>query len=125
MVALVVDPRVVSWCKIAPVRVVVQPNLPEVPADEGQVRQALINLVRNAREAMRDDARPDGAKRLEISVHAEAGRVAVRVRDSGPGIAQPDPNASSTHFFDEGAGHRAGAGAGPADRRRSPAGKSR
>ena len=81
------------------VRVVVQPNLPEVPADEGQVRQALINLVRNAREAMRDDARPVGAKRLEISVRAEAGRVAVRVRDSGPGIAQPDLERIFDPFF--------------------------
>src|SRR5205807_942078 len=49
-------------------------------ADENQIRQALLNLIRNAREAM-----PDGG-RLEVRSGVEAGRAVVRVSDTGPGI---------------------------------------
>jgi signal transduction histidine kinase len=72
----------------------IAPALPEVAADEAQLRQALINLVRNAREAMMDAARgsvgdcPIG--QLTIAVRATAGRVSVSVGDSGPGIGAED-----------------------------------
>jgi signal transduction histidine kinase len=61
-------------------------GLPEVAADEAQLRQALLNLVRNAREAMAQGGR------LEVIVAARtagdgAGQVVVTVADSGPGIA--------------------------------------
>ncbi len=80
----------------------VAPGLPEVAADEAQLRQALINLVRNAREAMADVARGQGGGqaprsegdgpigRLSIVVRAAAGRVMVSVGDSGPGIGADD-----------------------------------
>jgi two-component system NtrC family sensor kinase len=79
----------------------IAPDLPDVAADEGQLRQALINLVRNAREAMADAARlasqsaqpalDDGPiGRLAIAVRAEEGRVIVTVGDSGPGIRAED-----------------------------------
>jgi signal transduction histidine kinase len=62
----------------------VAPGLPDVAADEAQLRQALINLIRNAREALSASAE----RRLAISVREVAsGRIAVAVRDSGPGIA--------------------------------------
>jgi signal transduction histidine kinase len=52
-----------------------------VLADEGQLRQALLNLVRNAREAM-----PKGG-RITVRVHpAENAGVALIVDDEGPGI---------------------------------------
>src|SRR4029079_8608646 len=61
----------------------VAPGLPEVAADEAQLRQALINLIRNAREALVASA----VRRIDISVRAaDAGRIAIAVRDSGPGI---------------------------------------
>ena len=49
-------------------------------ADENQMRQALLNLIRNAREAM-----PSGG-RIVVSSGIEGAHAVVRVRDSGPGI---------------------------------------
>ncbi len=57
-------------------------DLPEVMADEGQLRQALLNLVRNAAEAV-------GARGLVrvATRHTPAGAVEIRVEDDGAGIA--------------------------------------
>jgi signal transduction histidine kinase len=53
-----------------------------VAADENQIRQALLNLVRNAKEAM-----PSGGKlRVEVGPGA-AGQVRMSIADTGPGIA--------------------------------------
>ena len=68
----------------------VAPALPEVWADDNQLRQALLNLVRNAAEAMS----PGG--RLEVGAHTirlgERSFVEMVVRDSGVGIS-PDARA--------------------------------
>jgi two-component system, NtrC family, sensor kinase len=56
-------------------------DLPTVLADEGQLRQALLNLIRNAREAM-----PKGG-RITLRVRrAENAGVELIVEDEGPGI---------------------------------------
>jgi signal transduction histidine kinase len=60
----------------------IEPNLPEVAADESQLRQALLNLVRNAKEAM-----PSGG-RIQLDVgRAPDGQVRLVLADSGPGIS--------------------------------------
>jgi two-component system NtrC family sensor kinase len=56
------------------------PELPRVHADVAQLRQLLLNLVRNAREAM-----PSGGS-LQISTKGGEGAVAIEVRDTGHGI---------------------------------------
>ena len=77
------------------VTVDIAPALPDVPADEAQLRQALINLVRNAREAMSGVA----PRRLEISVRELAGRIAVAVHDSGAGIGAANIGKIFDPFF--------------------------
>jgi signal transduction histidine kinase len=61
---------------------VVAPGLPDVAADEAQLRQALLNLLRNAREAM-----PGGGP-IDVSVAAEGMGVVVDVDDRGGGVPE-------------------------------------
>jgi signal transduction histidine kinase len=59
------------------------PDLPEIELDEAQLRQALLNLIRNAREAM--------AKGGDLAigvVHAEGGGVEIRIDDTGSGVPE-------------------------------------
>lgn len=58
----------------------VDPDLPAVSVDEGQIRQALYNLVRNAREAM-----PSGG-RIVLAARRHGDGVAITVDDEGAGI---------------------------------------
>ena len=60
----------------------IEPDLPEVVADESQLRQALLNLVRNAKEAM-----PSGGRILLAVGKAAEGQVRLVLADSGQGIA--------------------------------------
>ncbi len=71
-------------------KVVVEPDLPLVAADEPQIRQALLNLLRNAKDSM-----PEGGE-AEIQARRVDGGVAIRVRDRGDGI----PEEARSHIFD-------------------------
>ena len=56
-----------------------------MPADAGQLEQALINLLKNAVEASAGNARG-----VEVGCRRTRDAVTVEIRDSGPGIANPD-----------------------------------
>jgi PAS domain S-box-containing protein len=56
--------------------------LPEVAFDAGQVRQAVLNLVVNAVQAM------PGGGRLTVRTYLEGSTAVVEVEDTGPGIAE-------------------------------------
>jgi len=58
----------------------VQDGLPTLPLDSGQIRQALLDLIRNAAEAM-----PKGGT-LHIRTWVEKAAVCIEVRDTGMGI---------------------------------------
>jgi signal transduction histidine kinase len=64
------------------IEVDVQEDLPPALFDEGQIRQALLNVLRNAREAM-----PDGGT-IDVSVRAEGMSVVASVEDRGTGIPE-------------------------------------
>jgi signal transduction histidine kinase len=57
------------------------PQLPRVLADVAQLRQLLLNLIRNAKEAM------PGGGALRVSTRGGERAVEIEVRDTGPGIA--------------------------------------
>jgi len=62
------------------VRVEAEPDLPALMIDEALMRQALMNLIRNALEAM-----PTGG-RLTLRARSSQGGVAIDVEDTGVGI---------------------------------------
>jgi signal transduction histidine kinase len=64
------------------VRRELQPGLPEVALDQGQIRQAVINLVVNAAQAM-----PTGG-RLQVRTYLDGETVVVEVEDNGPGVPE-------------------------------------
>jgi signal transduction histidine kinase len=70
------------------------PTLPRVPADEGQLRQALLALLMNAL-----DATPSGG-RVEIETRREGDdSVALTVADSGMGIPRENLDKIFSPFF--------------------------
>jgi two-component system sensor kinase FixL len=65
-------------------RMSLQPALPPVAINRIQIQQVLINLMRNALEAMEASAAP---RELGIETGLRDGDVVVAVRDTGPGLA--------------------------------------
>jgi signal transduction histidine kinase len=71
-----------------------EPGLPSIPGDEGQIRRALLALLMNAM-----DATPRGGH-VEIETRqGPAGRVSLTVRDDGVGIPQENVRHLFTPFF--------------------------
>jgi two-component system sensor kinase FixL len=66
------------------VRLELSPKADRVLADRIQIQQILVNLIRNAGEAMRDSPAPHI---LTISTTVKRGMVEVSVRDTGPGVS--------------------------------------
>jgi signal transduction histidine kinase len=58
-----------------------------VSGDKGQLREVIINLINNAREAM---AAADGRRILKITTELTSRGAAIVVEDSGPGISPED-----------------------------------
>ena len=71
-----------AWARDTHIEVVRTGDGGIVRADPDELRRAFINLVSNAFEAM-----PDGG-RFEADVRGVDGRVAVELRDTGPGITE-------------------------------------
>lgn len=70
---------------------------PPVHADALQLEQVMVNLVRNAIEAMQDTAA--GERRLQVATHTLAGQVHIEVSDSGPGLSSSASRQLFTRFF--------------------------
>jgi CheY-like chemotaxis protein len=69
------------------------PSLPGILGDAGQLQQVLLNLVGNSRQAI--EQRGKGGK-IRISTRHTAGQVQVEISDDGPGI----PPTIASRIFD-------------------------
>jgi signal transduction histidine kinase len=67
------------------VRLEVEPSLPSVMVDLLQVEQVMLNLVKNAAEAIRDAQKANGTITIAAR-QATPTQIAVAVRDTGPGF---------------------------------------
>ena len=65
------------------VRLDIPSDLPLVLADRVQIQQVLLNLIRNAMEAVEDSPR----RSLTVGAEPWEGMVAMQVADSGPGVS--------------------------------------
>lgn len=81
-----------------------------VEADADQLHRILVNLMRNAREAIEADPERAGRGRVRVTAQLEDGQVAIRVRDDGPGL----PERVRERLFEPfvGSGRPGGAGLG-------------
>ncbi|MEM9774962.1 MAG: ATP-binding protein [Chloroflexota bacterium] len=72
------------------------PDLPRIPASSEHLKSVWINLVINARDAMRDAGTADPKIDLITRLSPEEGFIEVIVADNGPGIS----DAQATHIFE-------------------------
>jgi len=59
-----------------------QPDLPKIAIDETQLQEILMNLTKNALDALTDQGRGN----IWLETHEEDGKVVISVSDDGPGI---------------------------------------
>ena len=66
------------------------PNLPPVPIDPVQMEQVLVNLIRNAIDAL--DTMVEGTRliRLRAVLNSDNNTIRVEVQDLGPGMKEPE-----------------------------------
>lgn len=76
-----------------------EPLLPSVEFDEGQIRQALLNILGNARHVV-----PSGGQVRVASRAGSGGEVIVEISDNGPGIAPDMLDRIFEPFFSKRAG---------------------
>ena len=70
--------------------------LPEVRVDRELMHRALINVIKNAEEALEENSRPG---EIDIRVRAVRDGVAFEVADNGPGMPEPTRAAATRAYF--------------------------
>jgi len=84
-----------NFCKV---EMSLAPDLPVIEGDPTQIQQVLINLVRNAFDAMGDV--PANCRIVEITTNSNAdSTISVAVHDHGSGIAETARERLFEHFF--------------------------
>ncbi|WP_201832934.1 sensor histidine kinase [Microvirga zambiensis] len=95
------------------VGIVLEAQVPEdlmVDADPDQLSRVLVNVVRNAVQALSQTGSPEGTPRIDISASREGGSVVILIRDNGPGI----PERAKANLFApfQGSAQKGGTGLG-------------
>ncbi len=75
------------------------PQLPPVPCTATEIEQVMLNLLKNAAQAMNSMVPPPPHPTLTISTRAAARHAEIRVRDNGPGIPREDRKRIFEPFF--------------------------
>lgn len=75
----------------------IQGGLPEVEADPTMLEQVMLNLLRNASEAMTET--PPALRRISVSVGRQGDHLQVRVADHGTGVPPEVAEKLFTPFF--------------------------
>jgi signal transduction histidine kinase len=63
-------------------------DLPHVACTETEIEQVLLNLLRNAAQAMTGGDTPTQEPRITVSARALGGKLVIEISDNGPGIPE-------------------------------------
>lgn len=79
-------------------------DIPEISCDPKRMRQVFLNILDNA-------AKHGGGEKIDASIHLERERVAIRIRDYGPGIPEDEIPLVKKKFY-KGSSKARGSGIG-------------
>ena len=82
---------------IADLEVSMQSDVTEVSGRRNHLSQALINLIVNASQSIRESGQRRG--RIELAVHSDDDNVYIRLRDNGSGVPQEIKERIFDYFF--------------------------
>lgn len=86
-----------EWKYVADLNLDLQPDLPLVPCQIGEIKQVILNLIVNAAHAIENVVGGDGTKgTITLATGVERGGVIMRVSDTGSGI----PDSVRDRVFD-------------------------
>ncbi len=88
-----------QWKYIAELELDLDPNLPTVKSNAGELNQVLINLIVNAAHAIEDKKQPSEKGLIKVSTRTVEGGVECWVSDNGTGIKPEIANKIFDLFF--------------------------
>ncbi len=63
-------------------------NLPQIPCIITEIQQVILNLLKNAAQAMADKHYDNDKPKITIRIRKEAFRIRIEIEDNGPGISE-------------------------------------